>query len=328
MQICLHLSGTAWASILFNKECKSLNQMASGLLFKTLRMSGQSNVSGGQEADSLHPVLMKIDKCRKPGIIKQTMEVHHHPDIHHKRKKFKEYIIEFIMIFLAVTLGFFAEALRENISERSRAKEYALMLLKDVISDTIELHTTMARYQSYISSIDTLKQLRRSEKDKMTDVDFFYYCSPVFLAGRMPFNDATLQQVKNSGNLRLFHSLKLKEKISDYDNITRKFALRQDFELNWVPILDGFYNSLFVYDTKSVVEEKISKGYSLDSLKREQYKFLIRDTVQINKFLNFCDYRMKSWESRITLNIIPILEVARQLITVLKNEYDFPENER
>lgn len=35
------------------------------------------------------------------------MEVHHHPDLHHKRKKLKEYFLEFFMIFLAVTLGFF-----------------------------------------------------------------------------------------------------------------------------------------------------------------------------------------------------------------------------
>ncbi len=31
------------------------------------------------------------------------MEVHHHPDLHHKPKKWKEYFLEFLMIFLAVT---------------------------------------------------------------------------------------------------------------------------------------------------------------------------------------------------------------------------------
>jgi hypothetical protein len=34
------------------------------------------------------------------------MDVHHHPDLHHKKKNFKEYFLEFLMIFLAVTLGF------------------------------------------------------------------------------------------------------------------------------------------------------------------------------------------------------------------------------
>jgi len=35
----------------------------------------------------------------------KTMEVHHHPDLHHKKKNFKEYFLEFLMIFLAVTLN-------------------------------------------------------------------------------------------------------------------------------------------------------------------------------------------------------------------------------
>jgi hypothetical protein len=42
------------------------------------------------------------------------MEVHHHPDLHHKKKNFKEYFLEFLMIFLAVTPGFVAENIREH----------------------------------------------------------------------------------------------------------------------------------------------------------------------------------------------------------------------
>jgi hypothetical protein len=33
--------------------------------------------------------------------------------------------LEFLMIFLAVTMGFFAETIRENIKEHGQAKEYA-----------------------------------------------------------------------------------------------------------------------------------------------------------------------------------------------------------
>ena len=51
------------------------------------------------------------------------MEVHHHPDLHHQKKNYKEYFLEFLMIFLAVTLGFFAEGLRENISNHHREKQ-------------------------------------------------------------------------------------------------------------------------------------------------------------------------------------------------------------
>ena len=46
------------------------------------------------------------------------MEVHHHP--HVEKKKFKEYFLEFLMIFLAVTLGFFAESYRDHIVDKDR----------------------------------------------------------------------------------------------------------------------------------------------------------------------------------------------------------------
>jgi len=41
------------------------------------------------------------------------MEVHHHP--HVEKKSFKEYILEGIMIFIAVSMGFAAESLREHL---------------------------------------------------------------------------------------------------------------------------------------------------------------------------------------------------------------------
>jgi len=41
-----------------------------------------------------------------------NMEVHHHPDV--EKKGFKEYLLEGLMIFLAVTMGFFAESYRER----------------------------------------------------------------------------------------------------------------------------------------------------------------------------------------------------------------------
>lgn len=47
------------------------------------------------------------------------MEVHHHPNV--ERKSFKEYFFEFLMIFLAVTMGFVAENIREHFSDTKTA---------------------------------------------------------------------------------------------------------------------------------------------------------------------------------------------------------------
>src|SRR6516162_8745575 len=51
----------------------------------------------------------------------EYMEVHHHPKV--EKKNFKEYFLEFLMIFLAVTMGFFAENIREKITDNNKEKE-------------------------------------------------------------------------------------------------------------------------------------------------------------------------------------------------------------
>ncbi|HLX93198.1 MAG TPA: hypothetical protein VKR32_16050 [Puia sp.] len=43
------------------------------------------------------------------------MEVHHHSRV--EKKKFKEYFLEFLMIFFAVTMGFFAESYRKHLGD-------------------------------------------------------------------------------------------------------------------------------------------------------------------------------------------------------------------
>jgi hypothetical protein len=54
--------------------------------------------------------------------INNTMEVHHPQHPTHK-KKWSEYIIEFVMLFTAVTLGFFAENIREHLAENEKKNE-------------------------------------------------------------------------------------------------------------------------------------------------------------------------------------------------------------
>ncbi len=63
------------------------------------------------------------------------MEVHHHPHMGHKH--FKEYFLEFLMIFLAVTMGFIAENIREHFTDRSKETEYIHGFISNVETDTM-----------------------------------------------------------------------------------------------------------------------------------------------------------------------------------------------
>lgn len=55
------------------------------------------------------------------------MEVHHPPHLPHgEKKRLKEYFLEFLMIFLAETFGFFAESIRQYFVEHKRVKVFEI----------------------------------------------------------------------------------------------------------------------------------------------------------------------------------------------------------
>ncbi|MEO6453614.1 MAG: hypothetical protein ABIN97_06085, partial [Ginsengibacter sp.] len=120
-----------------------------------------------------------------------------------------------------------------------------------------------------------------------------------------------------------FRNLKLKEKISDYDNVIRTFMLRQEIELTYVPSSVEFYMGLFNYDLLMEYRSKFHGPSSLDSLDTELKNLITKDTVYINRFLNFCYLRKSNWEQRIRANINPTLAIARELIDIIKKEYHF-----
>ena len=112
------------------------------------------------------------------------MEVHHHPNLHHQAKPWKEYLLEFLMIFLAVTLGFFAENIREYISEGKKAKEYVLSFKEDLIKDTNNIDKVIVLLKKDISGCDSLNYYLVNDRIKTaTDLQKIYQFNLSALGG-------------------------------------------------------------------------------------------------------------------------------------------------
>lgn len=133
------------------------------------------------------------------------MEVHHHPQLPHGEKKpFKEYLLEFLMIFLAVTMGFFAENIREHLVERHKAKEYISSLVGDLGNDTAKLAYYLPRLREAYKGLDTLATqcylpARQMDTRKMYYA-YHHFCRQWY---DLKLYDKTLVQLKSSGNMRL-----------------------------------------------------------------------------------------------------------------------------
>src|SRR5664279_2092094 len=133
------------------------------------------------------------------------MEVHHHPNYGHKKKNFREYFLEFLMIFLAVSLGFIAENLREHISDRSKEKEYIESMLQDLKSDTAKANHSIRGLTRQIHGMDTLETFLTPEVNANDSAIFICYRQATSLSNEhtMNFSSRTITQLFSTGNLRL-----------------------------------------------------------------------------------------------------------------------------
>jgi hypothetical protein len=156
------------------------------------------------------------------------MEVHHHPDLHHKRKNFKEYFLEFLMIFLAVTMGFFAENIRENYVEHKSAREYASLLIEDLATDTVELNRAAHVLNLIITAGDSLGNLLSSDPKLIVGGKLYYYEYLSSVRWNLISHDATLQQLKSSGALRYLGDTSLIRKIMNYEESVQIIYLAQN----------------------------------------------------------------------------------------------------
>ncbi len=152
------------------------------------------------------------------------MEVHHHP--HVEKKNFKEYFLEFLMIFLAVTLGFFAEGLRENISDHAKEKEYISSMMHDLRDDTSSITRTVNELTYVSKHTDTmLIELKNSTPNvavlnRIVSSRFWPYAG-------YSYNNRTVQQLKNAGNFRLLENEAVADSILQYDNVINTLIIAQ-----------------------------------------------------------------------------------------------------
>ena len=127
------------------------------------------------------------------------MEVHAHS--HTERKKWTHYFWEFLMLFLAVSLGFYAENLREGILHKKEVKTQLNSLLSDFQTD-IALFDSLADRNTYSAEVaDSLVELLHSGIKNTTDI---YFTARTIMAnnGYGYSNSKSFDQLKSSGLLR------------------------------------------------------------------------------------------------------------------------------
>jgi len=234
-------------------------------------------------------------------------------------------VLEGLMIFLAVTMGFFAESLQERINENNRAKEYAVTLYSDLKADTANLDQYITHINFGVANADTLMQLLSANDPKDIPSGKLYWYG-LFGGMRITFaaQDATLLEMKNSGSLRYFTNPAINRLVAEYDQ-----------RLQYLKTLDehgqGIYTEVrkvkallfnFKYnDAANTVSQGIYRKYkraSIDSFINTNPPLLSTDKVVFNQFVELVRSRFLKTQAA---NADSLNHHAIALIGALKKEY-------
>jgi hypothetical protein len=250
------------------------------------------------------------------------MEVHHHPDLHHKKKHLKEYLLEFLMIFLAVTMGFLAENMREHITERSKEKEYIQGFIRNVEDDTANLQRIINFDNVQVKGIDSFLHLRHANLKLDSNLKTFYVLvfHTFYNSASFTSNNATLQQLKSTGDYRLIKKEHVADSLSKYDTDIQDMSSQTNYyneyfkeilsRLDAITDMSIYGDSLFMINGKFT--PKHIPGLGTDS---NQFRTLFNKAF---------DFRIIT--SSYANNMLkPELENATRLITFLKKEYDLED---
>jgi hypothetical protein len=244
------------------------------------------------------------------------MEVHAHA--HTPRKKWAHYFWEFLMLFLAVFCGFLAEYQLEHTIEHNREKQFITTLIEDLKSDTAQLMQVITYKRRREKMADSLIMYLSLPDHRKYGNDIYYYVRNLTRPQYFFPNDRTIQQLKNSGSLRLIRNLAVSDSIMYYDQQVRYLltlnederSIRDDFRELVASVFDG---KVFYSQIDSVDIAKYNKPDGNPPL-------FLTDAISINKVISSAQY-LRSVTRGIRDRMEKIKKAAEQLLLFLQKEY-------
>jgi hypothetical protein len=173
-----------------------------------------------------------LNKPEQP-LAENKMEVHHHPQLDHKPKPWKEYLLEGFMIFIAVMMGFVAENIREDITNHEHATHLTAQLVQDLQADTTKLNKIIDSEIEISKSNDTLINLLQQPLPK---VDFKQIQRSIYQSHSFwPFypSSGAINAIKNELHLKQFSNSDIISYISTYERLFNLLRTVQDVTLQY-----------------------------------------------------------------------------------------------
>ena len=185
----------------------------------------------------------------------QNMETH----AHHLHKApghgWQHYLFEFLMLFLAVTLGFFVENQREHYVEHQRLVRFAKQLVNGLETDTVQQNGVIDILEFKGRSLDSLRYfLAMPKEDSLKWIGITRKSLILENAFRYTYRKPVFDQISSSGSLRLFSNEHIADSLMDYIYNGTLIEWQTNAEIEYINgIVIPFMNKHF---DKNLIEQR------------------------------------------------------------------------
>lgn len=248
---------------------------------------------------------------------KETIEVHHHPKV--EKKKVKEYLMEGLFIFIAVSLGFIADNIREHFSNKEIEKRNMELIADNLRGDIENIKENIRYNEEKVKILDTLISYKGIKNvDSLYSQRFSYLVTKSIYNPTFFSNTAAIDQMKFSGSLRLVKNKEILSGIYKYESMNEHIATNRE------GINDD--DDRFVENISTFLDmQNLAKSRGIHFLETNQIisnKQLLNNQQNIFKFFNQAIMRKSILEIIWLPQMRKQQKNAEELVKLLEQEYD------
>ena len=248
---------------------------------------------------------------------KETIEVHHHPKV--EKKKVKEYLMEGLFIFIAVSLGFIADNIREHFSNKEIEKRNMELIADNLRGDIENIKKNIRYNEEKVKILDTLISYKGIKNvDSLYSQRFSYLVTKSIYNPTFFSNTAAIDQMKFSGSLRLVKNKEILSGIYKYESMNEHIATNRE------GINDD--DDRLVENISTFLDmQNLAKSRGIHFLETNQIisnKQLLNNQQNIFKFFNQAIMRKSILEIIWLPQMRKQQKNAEELVKLLEQEYD------
>ena len=156
------------------------------------------------------------------------MDVHYLPPQYKTSRSIKDHFVEFILIFLAVTLGLYVDHYREAKAEKSKTKEYAQLLYDDLKTDTSNLQKTIEEKSWIEAKYDSVEDILATKDIREYNELIYYVERYITKSAVFESRDITYEQLRNAVNKKDIKDIKLQKDIAAYNTFYKQYRASEN----------------------------------------------------------------------------------------------------